>query len=59
MDWCNFYIILLYKCSSYQGHYNMGMKHGIGVFIWADSAIYKGYFLDNNIHGEGIYKYFK
>jgi hypothetical protein len=49
-----YYII---KGSSYEGHYYMGMKHGIGIFVWADDAIYKGQFLNNNIHGEGIYKY--
>ena len=32
------------------------MKHGQGMFVWADSSIYKGEFKNNNIDGPGTYK---
>ena len=33
----------------------MGIKHGKGIFKWADGASYDGDFNNNNIHGIGTY----
>jgi len=33
------------------------MKHGRGKFVWADKSCYKGEFKNNNINGEGEYKW--
>ncbi len=35
----------------------MGMKHGVGSFVWADGSTYTGEFFRNNIHGKGVYKW--
>ena len=37
------------------GEYFEGKKHGQGKFQWADGSTYDGQFIDNNIHGCGIY----
>jgi len=31
------------------------MKHGKGLYIWADGRKYEGNFENNKQHGEGIY----
>ncbi len=33
------------------------MKHGKGVFMWADGSKYTGDFFNNNIEGEGVYEW--
>lgn len=33
----------------YEGDYEMGLKHGIGTFIWSDGSTYTGEFAHNNI----------
>ena len=30
--------------AKYEGEYNMGMKHGKGLFIWGDGSSYSGDF---------------
>ena len=34
-----------------------GKKVGRGKFIWADGSVYEGDFLDNNLHGKGVYNW--
>ena len=33
------------------------MKQGKGEFRWKDGSVYVGKFQNNNIHGEGHYKW--
>ena len=40
----------------YKGEWNHGMKHGKGVFTWADGSKYEGSFRDDLFHGQGEYK---
>lgn len=41
--------------NSYDGNWEHGMKHGFGVFIWADGSRYEGNFKDDQFHGDGDY----
>jgi hypothetical protein len=37
----------------YEGDYKEGMKHGRGIFIWADQGRYEGPFVEDGRHGVG------
>ena len=39
----------------YEGDWNHGMKHGSGIFIWADGSKYQGNFKDDQFNGDGEY----
>ena len=41
--------------NSYDGEWSHGMKHGFGVFIWADGSRYEGHFKDDQFNGQGEY----
>lgn len=41
--------------NKYEGDWNHGMKHGFGIFIWADGSKYEGNFKDDQFNAEGEY----
>jgi hypothetical protein len=41
--------------AKYVGEYFNGMKHGNGVYTWANKSVYKGMWDQNKISGYGEY----
>ena len=42
----------------YDGNYRMGIRHGRGSYIYADSgAVYKGEWRDDQMNGKGVLMY--
>lgn len=42
------------KGDMYQGFYENDMKHGKGVYKWANGSVYTGYFKNDQKHGRGM-----
>ena len=45
--------------AKYKGDYRDGMKHGIGVFTWADGREYEGSYVNDKKEGGGRCRTFK
>ena len=39
----------------YEGDLVDGVRTGTGVYVWADGKRYEGEFLNNKLHGEGVF----
>lgn len=39
--------------STYEGQFNLGLRHGFGRQIWKDGSIYEGYWEDDKCKGKG------
>ena len=50
---------ILKKGSRYEGDWKPGtfVKHGRGVFVYPDSKMYEGYFVNDKRHGKGRFFY--
>ena len=41
--------------STYEGNYKNGQKNGTGKYSWPDGKVYYGKWLNNKLHGNGLY----
>eukprot|EP01029_Cantina_marsupialis_P020196 TRINITY_DN4727_c0_g1_i1.p1 TRINITY_DN4727_c0_g1~~TRINITY_DN4727_c0_g1_i1.p1 ORF type:complete len:951 (-),score=164.84 TRINITY_DN4727_c0_g1_i1:71-2923(-) len=41
----------------YTGDFENGIRHGFGLYVYADDSSYKGYWKNGQQHGRGLYKY--
>ena len=41
---------------SYDGSFGRNMKHGAGVYRFANGSVYDGEYVENQMHGYGKYK---
>lgn len=45
------------ELAKYVGPYANGKKHGLGEFTYPNGDVYKGYFVEDKISGDGTYTY--